>query len=111
MFGKAYFIATGFMLFVIGTVITFSNSLTSGPCAQMDSMSGGMQVAFNPCTIFAMLPQVGFAMQVIGGLLFVISIALIIRSVSNKKTCSNCKKVLREGTAFCPNCGTKVEKK
>ena len=105
--GTAYFVASGIILFVFGTMLMFSGSFVEGPCAKIASY--GANTAFNPCSILTAMPGFSIVFQAAGALL-VIGM-LLLGMVKKKIVCPRCKWPVKSKNIFCPKCGQKVLKK
>ena len=112
MFGKAYLAAMGLMIFLIGTGISIAGGMISETCDKIASMPKGIEIAFNPCDVFAVLPTAAIIMQVLGIIIAGVTILFIIKAVNKPKLiCQNCKERAPEKSEFCPKCGIKLVKK
>lgn len=109
VFGKLYFLGAGAMLFVSGTAISLASDLIAGPCAKIASMETAFDIAFNPCSLFSSLPDVGFLMQVFGVIILGLAIFFIVRSArKGSLACPNCGEKVSKKSAFCSKCGAKL---
>ena len=110
MFGKAYLLGLGLMLFFVGSILSVASNFAAGPCQQIEAANKAFDIAFNPCSIYQALPQLAFFAQGIGVLLAVLAMLLIVKTRPREK-CRACSARLPKKAVFCPKCGNKVLKK